>query len=98
MRRAARTDRNHTAIVDAFRKLGCSVLSLAALGKGVPDLLVAGGNLMILAEVKDGTKPPSRRRLTDDQIAFRKAWKGTIYVVHDLDQVAEIVRMLRMDA
>ena len=41
MRRAARVDSNHIEIVKAFRKLGCSVLSLASLGKGVPDLLVA---------------------------------------------------------
>lgn len=40
MRRAARTDANQTAIVEALRKCGASVQSLAAVGKGVPDLLV----------------------------------------------------------
>ena len=37
MRRAARTDANQAAIVDALRSVGCSVVSLSAVGKGVPD-------------------------------------------------------------
>jgi hypothetical protein len=39
-RRAAKVDANHSAIVEALRKVGCKVLSLAANGKGCPDLLV----------------------------------------------------------
>lgn len=40
MRRAARVDANHAEIVAALRDRGCLVQSLAALGHGVPDLLV----------------------------------------------------------
>ena len=52
MRRAARTDSNHLELVKAFRTLGCSVLSLAAVGKGVPDLLVSIKGITWLVEVK----------------------------------------------
>ena len=49
MRRAARTDENHTAIVQALLDAGCSVQSLAAVGCGCPDLLwgLAGVNGLI---------------------------------------------------
>lgn len=92
VRRAARTDANHAEIVAAFRKLGCSVLSLAAMGKGCPDLLVAKHGQSLLVEVKDGAKPPSARTLTPDQEAFRRGWKGGIVVAIGLDDVPEIVR------
>jgi len=37
--RAARIDGNHTEIVDALRRSGRLVLSLARMGEGVPDAL-----------------------------------------------------------
>ena len=40
MRRAARIDRNQPEIVKALRQVGAHVTSLAAVGDGVPDLLV----------------------------------------------------------
>ena len=38
--RAARVDDNHVAVVEALRKAGAMVQSLAAVGDGVPDLLI----------------------------------------------------------
>lgn len=81
MRRAARIDANQPEIVKALRKAGCSVTSLAAVGQGVPDLLVGwqskdGDRELVLMEVKDGSKPPSRRRLTEDQQEWHEAWRG----------------------
>lgn len=58
----------------ALRDAGVQVLSLAALGKGVPDLLCAFRGRLVLVEVKDGSKPPSARKLTPDQEQFHKAW------------------------
>jgi len=75
MRRAARVDANHVAVVDALRAVGCRVLSLAAVGKGVADLLILDRNgALRMFEVKDGAKPPSGRRLTPDQQRFHRAW------------------------
>ena len=55
MRRAAKIDGNHTEIVKEFRGYpGVTVLSLAAIGKGVPDLLVAFRGVTWLVEIKMG--------------------------------------------
>jgi hypothetical protein len=83
MRKHGRTDSNQTAVVDALRKVGASVQSLAAVGGGVPDLLVCFRGQLCLLEVKDGTLPPSARRLTPDQERWHAAWGGPVRVVND---------------
>jgi len=45
MRRRARTDGNHAEIVEALRARGWRVGSLAALGRGWPDLLITRGRI-----------------------------------------------------
>ena len=96
MRRAARTDTNHTAVVEAFRMCGCSVLSLAQLAGGCPDLLVSlDRDTSLLVEVKDGTRPPSERRLTPDQRDFHEAWKGRICIVESATAALDLVALLR---
>lgn len=77
MRRAARTDANHLAIVGALRACGAQVLSLAAVGKGCPDLLILHRGRYQLIEVKNGTLPPSARRLTPKQEEFHRDWLVT---------------------
>jgi hypothetical protein len=74
-----------------LRKIGASVQSLAAVGQGCPDLVVGlrGSNWLI--EVKDGSKVPSARQLTADQIAFRAAWHGQYAVVTSADQAIALV-------
>lgn len=74
MRRAAKVDANHGVIVTALRKCGCQVQSLAAVGKGVPDLLVERAGKLFLLEVKDGAKVPSARKLTPDEARFGRTW------------------------
>ena len=73
MRRAAKVDLNHTEIVTALRKLGWSVLSLAAVGKGVPDLLCHRAGVLRLCEVKG-----PKGKLTEDQEVFHKLWPVVI--------------------
>ena len=81
MRRAARIDDNQTAIVKALRKAGCSVLSLAAVGGGVPDLLVGRAKQNYLMEIKDGDKSPSRRKLNNAQHIWHTIWEGEVDIV-----------------
>jgi hypothetical protein len=76
MRRAAKVDANHGQVVDALKAAGASVQSLAAQANGCPDLLVGYRGMTLLFEVKDGTKPPSKRKLTSDQEEWIKAWRG----------------------
>ena len=86
MRRAARTDENQEQIVKALRAVGASVQSLAAVGHGVPDLLVGYEGKNILIEIKDGNKTPSKRKLTDDQVKWHDNWNGgAVAVVESVD-------------
>ena len=94
MRRAAKVDANHADIVAALRAVGCTVESLAAVGGGVPDLLVGWGCTTFLIEVKDGSKPPSARRLTEDQLRWHGAWRGgPVAVVCDVESALRVVRV-----
>jgi hypothetical protein len=91
MRLAARTDANHAAVVAEFRRLGCFVLSLAAVGHGCPDLLVAGRFGTVLCEVKDGAKSASRRRLTRDQEIFHEEYPRSIFIITGVGQVPDVI-------
>lgn len=92
MRRAAKVDANQEQVVQALRAAGAVVQILAAVGKGVPDLLVGYQGKTLLLEVKDGNKPPSERRLTEDQIKWHGAWRGGPLAVVDGPEAA--LRML----
>jgi len=65
MPRAKRTDANHAAVRDKLREVGYIVHDLANLGIPV-DLGVQSpsGSIPLFLEVKDGSKPPSKRKLT----------------------------------
>lgn len=82
MRRAAKVDLNQDAIVQALRDAGATVQSLAAIGKGCPDLLVGWKGLNLLMECKrqreDRKKAPS---LTADQMDWLAGWRGGVVVV-----------------
>ncbi|MEM5326861.1 hypothetical protein VSR34_09670 [Paraburkholderia sp. JHI2823] len=79
----------------AYRAADASVLILSNQGHGVPDLLVAhahvSGRRSFLVEVKDGSKPPSARRLTPDERRWADAWHGEYWVV---ETVADALRSL----
>ena len=69
------------------------VQSLAEVGKGVPDLLVGIHGRLLLVECKDGSKPPSHRKLTPEQEAWHAAWAGfPVWVVTNIDQALETVK------
>ena len=87
--RAAKIDANQPEIVAALRKLGYGVQSLASVGKGVPDLLVCKGKVNVLLEVKDGSKPPSKRVLTPEQVKWHRQWTGRIYVVEYVEDAIQ---------
>ena len=91
MRRAAKVDANQTEIVKALRQVGASVQSLAATGKGVPDLLVGFRGKNLLLEVKDGGKVKSARKLTPDQVEWHQSWRGHVAVVESVEQAIKIL-------
>ena len=91
MRRAARTDDNQTEIVKALRAIGCTVQSLAAVGEGCPDLLVARNGINFLLEVKDGSKPKSSRGLTAKELIWSLQWKGQLALVTSVKEALAAV-------
>ena len=91
MRRAAKVDDNHDEIVQALKTCGAIVQSLAAIGKGCPDLLCAFRGRLFLLEVKDGSKPPSRQRLTDDQLSWHRSWGTLVDVVNSPEQALRAI-------
>lgn len=94
MRRRARIDANQPAIVKALRDMGATVQSLAAVGKGCPDLLVGAHGFNLVFEVKDGSKMPSSRKLTPMEIEWFDSWEGQVEVVETPERALEIVRLV----
>lgn len=93
MRKHGKIDSNQKAIVEALRKAGCSVQSLASIGNGCPDLLVGRNGRNYLLEVKDGAKSPSQRQLTADEEDWLARWRGTAHthVVLNIDEALRAV-------
>lgn len=95
MRRAHNLDSNHREIVDEFRRLGASVLSLAGLGNGAPDLLVGYAGRDLQVEIKDGRKPPSARALTPAEKRYHAEWMGRpVVIVECREDVLLVLRLL----
>lgn len=89
--RAAKTDDNQKLIVDGLRKAGISVAITSSMGAGFPDIVCGHMRRNYLFEVKDGNKPPSQRKLTDDQVKFHDEWRGQINVITCLDEALDII-------
>jgi hypothetical protein len=86
-----RVDQNHVEIVKGLRAIGASVQSIASVGKGCPDLLVGMRGFNWILEVKDGSRPPSQRRLTDDEKKWHDSWRGDVRIVTCLDEALDVI-------
>lgn len=94
MRKRGRIDANQTAMVKALRQLpNTKVAILSSLGGGICDLLVGRPGWNVLLEVKDGSKSPSERKLTEDEQKFYHSWPGPKAIVENIDQALAIVKM-----
>lgn len=89
-----RIDANQPAIVAALRNAGCSVAVTSDLGRGFPDLVVGRGGLTYLLEVKDGSKPASKRRLTEAEARFHASWLGHVAIVETEAEALAAVGLL----
>ena len=86
-----RTDANQKELVKAIRKLGASVQDLSQVGKGCPDILVGYKGVNYLFEIKNPDMPPSKRRLTPDEMKFFEDWKGEMTIVKTIDDILGIL-------
>lgn len=94
MRYAARVDDNHSEIVKALQRIGVYVVDCSHVGQGFPDLLCFYRGQITLVEIKDGDKPPSRRKLTPDQTIFHGEAMAKGCKVHVVETVDQAVRLL----
>jgi len=81
MRKHGKLDQNQHVIVDALRRFGYVVQSLASCGQGVPDLLVAKLGRIYLIEVKT-----PKGKITPQQEDFRQQWP--VVIVRSVQDVA----------
>lgn len=91
MKYAARKDGNQDEIVNALEDVGATVTSVHQIGNGLPDILVGFRGINYLFEIKDGNKPPSKRRLTDDEKNWHKLWQGHCHVVKSVNEALDII-------
>ncbi len=91
MRRRGNVDLNQSVIVQTLRDSGHSVVSLAGVGNGCPDLLIARSGVYLLVELKSPKETSHKRdkelRLT--QKLFREEWKAPIAVCETAMEVIE---------
>lgn len=85
MRRSGKRDHNHSAIVQAFRAMGASVLDLGSVGSGCPDILIGWRGKNFLVEIKDGDKVLSKQKLTPQQGPWISKWAGQVIVANSIE-------------
>lgn len=96
--RAGRVDANQPEIVQTFRDLGCTVAITSNVRDGFPDIVVGIHGINVLVEIKDGSKPPSKRKLTPDEQEWHDNWKGGVVIVESVEDVISLVNNLRRKA
>jgi len=84
----ARIDTNQKEIVEALRDAGATVVSLASMKHGCPDLMVGYAGETLLMEIKRDAKA----KFTSDQLDFLGKWKGG--AISRVDSVEAAIRAL----
>ena len=89
--RAAKVDANQPEIVKALRAVGATVEHLHKVGAGCPDLLVGYKGVNYLVEIKDGSLPPSARKLNERQVPWHRDWRGQVAVANNIEEALNII-------
>lgn len=92
MRRRARTDRNHVAIVAELRAVGCSVLPTHQLGGDAPDLIVGFQGVTALVEVKPPGPVTHKARVARQTDALQAWAGGPAFVATSAEDVLQRLR------
>lgn len=90
-RYARRVDGNHREIVSGLRAVGVAVLDLHALA-GTLDALAGFRGRIVLLEIKDGSKPASRRKLTPAEVTTIALFQRNDCPVHVVDSLDAALR------
>jgi hypothetical protein len=86
MRKYGKVDLNQNEIVGVLQKFG-TVISLASVGRGCPDLIFGYKGRNYLLEIKNG----KNAKLTDDQEEFFSSWSGHVCIIRSIDDVLEFI-------
>lgn len=90
--RIRKADTNQPSLVKQIRQLpGVTVALTHRLGKGFPDAVIGFNGRNYLAEIKDPSLPPSKRKLTPDEQKFFDEWTGQISVIETIDDVIQLI-------
>jgi Holliday junction resolvase len=85
--RFARIDQSHLQVVKALRAAGMSVQSLAAVGKGCPDLVVGHSGFSFLVEIKS-----KGGKFTPLQIKWHQAWRGSVKIAYSPEEAIQQIQ------
>ncbi len=84
-----RVDANQKQIVEALRKAGATVQSLASIGKGCPDVLASAHGVNYLLEVKSAGKG-----VTDSECDWIEKWEAPVAIVYSPYEALEFCGLL----
>ena len=85
--RACRLDTTHRSIVNALERAGYRCQSLAAVGRGCPDLIVSKGGSLWMIECKS-----PGGKLNDAQMRWHMEWPTKVYVASTPEEALEAVK------
>lgn len=92
MRKRGKIDLNQTDIVNNLRKCGFSVLSLANLGNGAPDICVGAFGNNYLFEIKQ-----EKKKLTKDEHKFHESWNGQVAIIYNTEDAIKKINKYRSE-
>lgn len=94
MRKYGKVDGNQKEIVDQLRQIpGVSVESISSMGNGLPDLMIGFKARTYLIELKDGSKLPSQKRLTEDEQEFFDNWTGHVAKCESIEEILKVLNI-----
>lgn len=88
-----RTDGNQTEIIKYFLDSACSVLNISAL-PNCCDIVVSKHGRSIFVEIKNGKNPPSKRKLTSGEVAFKTVTLGIWRLVESEKDAQNVINEL----
>ena len=90
----ARVDDNQAQIVAELRQCGVTVQHLHMVGQGCPDIMCGWHNRTYVFEIKDPDKPPSKRRLTEDEEKWHEEWGGQVDIILTTEDALKVMGIL----
>jgi hypothetical protein len=97
VRTRSRRDGNEKQLVALARKLGATWCSTAST-PGELDGIIGCAGIDVRVEIKDGSRPPSERALTPQEINTIESWAGRKpVVIESEDDLIELLNTLRRE-